>query len=129
MRFFCLSPTPTGPICSRRTQKEPNVFSLQGKIALVTGAASGIGAATAEMFARAGATVWVVDRDEANGRQMAEKIGGRFFLLDVAREMECGKAAAAIGAIDVLANIAGIGHVGTLQKTTVADLDRLYEVN
>jgi len=105
------------------------MFSLEGKIAVVSGAASGIGAATAETFSRAGATVWVVDRDEANGRQVAERIGGRFLLLDVASEEECGKVAAAIGGIDVLANIAGIGHVGTLLKTIGADLDRLYAVN
>jgi NAD(P)-dependent dehydrogenase (short-subunit alcohol dehydrogenase family) len=105
------------------------MFSLEGKVAVVSGAASGIGAATAETFSRVGATVWVIDRDAANGRRVAERIGGRFLLLDVASEDECGKVAAAIGAIDVLANIAGIGHVGTLLNTTGADLDRLYAVN
>jgi len=105
------------------------VFNLQNKTALVTGAASGIGAALAETFARAGATVWVVDRNEADGRAQADRIGGKFIALDVASESDCADAAKTIGAVDVLANVAGIGHVGTLLTTTAADLDRLQAVN
>jgi 2-keto-3-deoxy-L-fuconate dehydrogenase len=111
------------------TPKGFTVFNLQNKTALVTGAASGIGAALAEVFARAGATVWVADRDEANGRIMAERIGGKFLALDVASEASCAEAATMAGTLDVLANVAGIGHVGTLTGTTAADLDRLYAVN
>jgi len=48
------------------------VFNLRNKTALVTGAASGIGAAIAETFAQAGATVWMADRNEADGRAQAE---------------------------------------------------------
>jgi 2-keto-3-deoxy-L-fuconate dehydrogenase len=98
-------------------------------VALVTGAASGIGAAIAECFAREGAVVWVIDRDEPNGKATAERIGGHFLLLDVASEADCMKAAQAVGPLDVLANVAGIGHVGTLVNTAAADLDRLYAVN
>jgi NAD(P)-dependent dehydrogenase (short-subunit alcohol dehydrogenase family) len=105
------------------------VFDLKNKTALITGGASGIGAAIAETFARAGAKVWVADRDEANGRKMSEKIGGTFLSLDVASEADCLHAAQTVGALDVLANIAGIGHVGTLLNTTAADLDRLFAVN
>jgi NAD(P)-dependent dehydrogenase (short-subunit alcohol dehydrogenase family) len=105
------------------------MFSLQNKIAIVTGAASGIGAAIAECFARAGATVWVVDRDEPGGRDVANKIKGKFFALDVSSEADFAKAAQAIGRVDVLANVAGIGHVGTLLNTTAADVDRLYATN
>ena len=61
------------------------MFSLSNKTALVTGAASGIGAAIGETFARAGATVWLADRDEAGGSAMAGRIGGKFLALDVAR--------------------------------------------
>ncbi len=105
------------------------MFSLQNKIALVTGAASGIGAAMAETFAQAGATVWVADRNEIDGRAHAERIGGKFLALDVTSETACAQAAQAVGTLDILANVAGIGHVGSLLETTAADLDRLYAVN
>ena len=105
------------------------MFKLNQKKALVTGGASGIGAAVAQMFAEAGATVWIADRDEANGRALAAQVGGHFIGLDVASEAGCREAAESVGVLDVLANIAGIGHVGTLLNTTAADLDRLYAVN
>jgi len=105
------------------------MFNLNKKTALVTGGASGIGAAIAETFAQAGSLVWVADRDETNGRAVAAKIGGRFISLDVSSEAACAEAAKTIGALDVLANIAGIGHVGALPNTTAADLDRLFAVN
>jgi 2-keto-3-deoxy-L-fuconate dehydrogenase len=105
------------------------VFNLSKKTVLVTGAASGIGAAIAQTFAQAGATVWVADRNEADGRAQAERIGGKFLALDVASETECAQAAQTVGALDILANVAGIGHVGTLINTAAADLDRLYNVN
>lgn len=105
------------------------MFKLNQKKALVTGGASGIGAAVAQMFAEAGATVWIADRDEANGRALAAQVGGHFIGLDVASEAGCREAAESVGTLDVLANIAGIGHVGTLLNTTAADLDRLYAVN
>jgi 2-keto-3-deoxy-L-fuconate dehydrogenase len=105
------------------------MFSLKNKTALVTGAASGIGAALAETFAQAGATVWIADRNEADGNAIAQRIGGKFIPLDVTNEPACGQAAQAVGALDILANVAGIGHVGTLLNTAAADLDRLYAVN
>jgi 2-keto-3-deoxy-L-fuconate dehydrogenase len=105
------------------------VFNLENKMALVTGGASGIGAAIAETFAQAGATVWIADQNEKNGHNFANHIGGKFILLDVANETECSQAAQTVGTLDVLANVAGIGHVGTLLNTTSADLDKLYAVN
>ena len=105
------------------------MFSLKDKTALVTGAASGIGAAIAETFAAAGARVFVADRDEANGRKIAGHIGGVFQKLDVAKGEECLRAAQVVGPLDILANVAGIGHVGSLTGTVAGDLDRLYEVN
>lgn len=105
------------------------MFSLKNKTALVTGAASGIGAALAETFAQAGATVWIVDRNETEGRKQAERVGGRFLALDVASESACQQAVQTVGPLDILANVAGIGHVGNLLKTTAADLDNLYAIN
>ena len=105
------------------------MFSLKNKTALVTGAASGIGAAMAEMFSQAGAMVWIADRNEADGRAAAERIGGKFIPLDVASETDCAQAVKTIGTLDILANVAGIGHVGSLAGTTAADLDKLYAVN
>jgi 2-keto-3-deoxy-L-fuconate dehydrogenase len=105
------------------------VFSLDNKTALITGAASGIGAAIAETFAQAGANVWIADLNEADGNVLARRIGGKFISLDVTSEAACVQAAQAVGALDILANVAGIGHVGTLLSTAAADLDKLYAVN
>ena len=95
----------------------------------MTGAASGIGAAIVETFAQAGATVWIADRNEADGKAIAGRIGGKFISLDVTSEAACAEASKAVGALDILANVAGIGHVGTLLGTASADLDKLYAVN
>jgi 2-keto-3-deoxy-L-fuconate dehydrogenase len=110
------------------------MFRLDNKIALVTGAGSGIGAAIAQAFAGAGAHVFVTDRDEKAGRRVAAEIGNaEFIALDVAREDQCERAAEHVHAarqhLDVLVNNAGIGHVGTMLQTTGADMDRLYAVN
>ena len=114
------------------------MFDLSGKTALVTGAASGIGAAIADTFAHAGARVFVSDLDEAGARATAGRIvhaGGAAepLALDVRDEDACRRVAARVGQIagplDVLVNNAGIGHVGTLAGTDGADLDRLYAVN
>jgi 2-keto-3-deoxy-L-fuconate dehydrogenase len=105
------------------------MFSLAEKRALITGAGSGIGAAIATMFSRAGAHVFVADRDEAGGRAVAGEIGGEFLMLDVTKDTECENAAGVVERLDILVNNAGIGHVGTLLQTTGEDMDRLYLVN
>ncbi len=114
------------------------MFSLKDKTALVTGAGSGIGQAIAETFAKAGAFVFVTDRDAPLGAETLSHItaaGGHaeFLALDVTKEADCEAVAEAVlnrrGALDVLVNNAGIGHVGTMLTTTGADLDRLYSVN
>ena len=110
------------------------MFSLENKTALVTGAGSGIGAAIAQTFARAGAHVVVTDRDEKAGRRVAAEIGdAEFIALDVAQEDQCERAAQHVHGtrehLDILVNNAGIGHVGTILQTNGADMDRLYAVN
>jgi len=114
------------------------MFSLKDKVAAVTGAASGIGEAIARTFATAGASVYVLDRDEKGGAAVAGAIvsgGGtaHFLPVDVSSESACGDAARVIlgahGRCDLLVNNAGIGHVGTVLTTTGDDLDRLYAVN
>lgn len=112
--------------------------SLNDKVALVTGAGSGLGAAIAEAFGRAGGFVYCTDRNLATAEATAERIrnaGGQARALehDVTRESDCDRVAAAVhaahGRLDVLMNNAGIGHVGTMLTTTGADLDRVLAVN
>ena len=107
---------------------------LQGKITLVTGAGSGIGQAIALAFAQQGAFVWLVDRDEKAGKATAMQLRaagqqGEFAQLDVANEADVFALVGRLPTLDVLANVAGIGHVGGLIETTAADLDRLHAVN
>ncbi|HAB19699.1 MAG TPA: SDR family NAD(P)-dependent oxidoreductase [Verrucomicrobiota bacterium] len=114
------------------------MFSLAGKLALVTGAGSGIGAAIAETFGAAGAVVIVADVNEVGGRRTVATIEGargeaEFVLLDVTSEAACNELADQVhearGPLDVLVNNAGIGHVGTLLTTTGVDFDRVWSVN
>jgi 3(or 17)beta-hydroxysteroid dehydrogenase len=86
---------------------------LQGKIALVTGAARGIGEGIARAFVSEGATVWLTDIDEEAGSRLARELGGphRFAKLDVAEEDDWAvvdELVAAEGRLDVLVNNAGI---------------------
>lgn len=113
-------------------------FRLDGKIALVTGAAGGIGAAIAETFAEAGATVWLADRDlegvEAGAARLATTGKSAVPLrLDVTSEADCeaarGRVESENGRLDVLVNNAGVGAVGTLLQASGEDLDRMYAVN
>jgi len=104
---------------------------FQGRTALVTGGASGIGRATALLLAGEGAAVAVVDRDHAGAlatREAIEATGGRAaeFLCDVAESGEVAATVAtaekALGPIDVLANVAGTGD-----SVTVAGIEALED--
>ena len=95
-------------------------IDLKNKRAVITGAASGIGLAIANTFAKHGATVVRLDLHADEG----------VIACDVSSESSVAAAFASIGSpIDVLVNCAGIAHVGSLQTTTPADFDRLYNVN
>ena len=114
------------------------MFSLKNKIALVTGAGSGIGAAIALTYAKAGAFVYVLDRHAEAGAETIAQLRGEgkeaeFILADVSQEAACLQAAERVlqqkSRLDILVNNAGIGCVGTLATTRVEDLDRLYATN
>jgi NAD(P)-dependent dehydrogenase (short-subunit alcohol dehydrogenase family) len=114
------------------------MFDLSNKIALVTGAASGIGESIAMTLASAGAFVYVADIDMKNGKRVADEIiaakrNALFVELDVADPSSCNVVAEIVNEewqrLDILVNNAGIGHVGTILETSTEDLDRLYSVN
>ncbi len=114
------------------------MFELPGKIAIVTGGGSGIGAAIAALFAARGATVVLLDRNDASAAAVVDAIrrdGGKAdgVTCDVSDPDSVtaafGRADAEHGRVDILANVAGIAHVGTIQQTSPDDLDRLYNVN
>jgi len=114
------------------------VFQLPGKVAVVTGAGSGIGAAIARLFASQQARVVVLDVDEDAARRTVAAIlddGGtaESQVCDVSSAGSVadvfGAVAARHGRLDILVNNAGVAHVGTIERTSEADLDRLYQVN
>jgi len=96
-------------------------MKLQGSVALVTGGASGLGAATAHRLAQGGAKVVVVDRDEAKGSALAKELGGAFAKADVtdAAQVEAALAEAGkLGTLRVTVSCAGVGWASrTLDKT------------
>ncbi|MBV9949047.1 MAG: SDR family oxidoreductase [Myxococcales bacterium] len=110
------------------------LFRLDDKVTLVTGAGSGIGRAIAELFARQGGRIWIVDRDEAGAASVLtaiRKAGGRaeVAVADVSDPRQMFALVDRVGPLDVLVNNAGIGHVGDVRTTSADDLDRLYAVN
>ncbi len=90
------------------------------RVAVVTGAASGIGQAVAEKLAGAGYRVIVVDLPQSEGQQVAEAIGGLFIGADLARRDECRKVVettlAEAGRLDVLVNNAGYQHIAPIAE-------------
>ena len=107
---------------------------LAGKIALITGAARGIGEAIARRFAAEGAVVWVTDIDPA-GATVAASIGGRFALLDVRDEAAWEQVMRAVGPVDILVNNAGITGFGGApdahdpEHASLADWRHVHSVN
>ena len=102
---------------------------LAGKTALVTAAAQGIGRATALAFAAEGATVTATDLNLGKLSEIADTPGISLRPLDVTDGAAVGALAAELGAIDVLANIAGFVHHGTVLDCEEADWDFSFDVN
>ena len=108
---------------------------LQGKIALVTGGASGMGKSEATIFAREGARVLVADVLEAEGKGVAQAIGdaARFVKLDVTNEAEWQTAVAfaerEFGKLDILVNNAGISGTYTSDLTSTDAWDKVMGIN
>jgi NAD(P)-dependent dehydrogenase (short-subunit alcohol dehydrogenase family) len=109
--------------------------NLTGKTAVITGAGSGIGAATARLLARHGAKVHVADLNAGAAAAVAREIGcgATDHAVDVSRPEEVEALAKAVfdddGRVDILHNNAGIGHGGDIEATTVEDWQRVIGVN
>jgi 2-keto-3-deoxy-L-fuconate dehydrogenase len=105
-------------------------FRLEGKRALITGGASGIGEATCRELARAGAHVFVADKNREKAHALAAELANAQPLhLDVTSEESIRIATETTATLDILVNNAGIGHVGNIANTEPNDFDQLLEVN
>jgi 3alpha(or 20beta)-hydroxysteroid dehydrogenase len=106
---------------------------LDGRVALVTGGAVGMGAAHARLLASEGASVAVCDIDVPQGEALAREIGGAFFRLDVSREEEWASVLPAIasrlGQVSILVNNAGVCWMNPVQDTTTDEWTRTMAVN
>jgi len=112
---------------------ERSDIRIDGKVAIITGAGRGQGAATAALFAAAGATVFLTDIDEAEGQVAAKDAGGTFVRHDVASESDWRRVVeqvvTAAGRIDVLVNNAGIIQWKTMTQTSLEVWERILAVN
>jgi NAD(P)-dependent dehydrogenase (short-subunit alcohol dehydrogenase family) len=118
----------------RRSTTMTTSQSLSGRIALVTGATSGIGRATAIQLAREGAEVIVHGRDPERGEHVVAEIAGafgkaRFVAADLSDPTEIRRLADEAGEVDVLVNNAGISWFGPTADLDVATYDALFDSN
>jgi NAD(P)-dependent dehydrogenase (short-subunit alcohol dehydrogenase family) len=109
------------------------VPDLEGRVAIITGAASGIGAATAHRFAAEGATVAIFDRDAEGAIRVAAEVGGHAYALDVRDAGELTQVidlvAQTLGRIDILVNNAGTGDLRPMHTVDDKLWHRLIDVN
>jgi 2-keto-3-deoxy-L-fuconate dehydrogenase len=106
------------------------MFGLTGKLALITGGASGIGAATARRLTDAGASVVLADLNEAAAETLATELPrAKAVAMDVTSAASIAAAIQGLERLDILVNNAGIGLVGGIAETEEADFARLMAVN
>ncbi|MCU7548424.1 SDR family oxidoreductase [Chitinophagaceae bacterium LB-8] len=110
------------------------MFFLHNKTAVITGAGSGIGKATAILFARQGAQVHIIDLNEDALKDTQEEIladggSGKAHTCDVTKQASVKSVFESIGTIDILVNSAGISHIGKCDTTSEEDFDRVFQVN
>jgi xanthoxin dehydrogenase len=115
------------------------IARLEGKVALITGGASGIGEATTKLFIKHGAKVCIADIRDDRGELLCESLGGgthaRFFHCDVSKEDEISKAvdftSEAFGTLDILVNNAGItgNKVLDIRDVDFREFKKVFEIN
>jgi glucose 1-dehydrogenase len=108
-------------------------LKLQNRVALVTGAARGIGLAIAERFVAEGAIVTIADVLETEGKTEAKRIGAQFVRCDVSNEVDVKSAVSSVvaaqGAIDILVNNAAISIAKPFMEITADDFDKVIGIN
>src|SRR5690348_9455187 len=104
---------------------------LDGKTALITGAARGQGAAAARRFVAEGARVIIADVNDDAGKALADELGDAadYRHLDVSSEDEWAQVTGGLERLDVLVNNAGVLHFSPLAKTSLADYERVIRIN
>ncbi len=105
-------------------------FRLDGKTALVTGGASGIGEATSRVLSGAGARVVIADINQERAEKLSAQLeGSSVRLFDITDEEAVRREIRALGKLDILINNAGIGLVGNVEETEIVDFRRVFRVN
>ncbi len=122
----------------RAVNRTQELFDLSGKVAVLTGVASGIGQATARLLASAGATIVGGDIDEKGAQATADEItadGGTALTIrtDVTRRSDIDalvdRAAADFGRVDIMGNIAGVPHNKMVAECTDEEFERILAIN
>lgn len=105
-------------------------FRLDGRVALVTGGASGIGEQVSRIFTEAGAKVLICDLDKEKGERLAAELpGAKALVCDITDEALVQQTFAGIDTLDVLVNNAGIGLVGGVEETSLHDFQKIFRIN
>ncbi|MCZ2076347.1 MAG: SDR family oxidoreductase [Bryobacterales bacterium] len=105
-------------------------FRLDGRAALVTGGASGIGEAISRVFSDAGASVLIVDIDKSRADALAAELPrASVYDCDITNEKAVQALFGGLTGLDILVNNAGIGMVGSIEETPLEDFQRLFRVN